>query len=119
MGTKVQNLKTYKPIPPLLRELRQESGMTQKDLGNILEKPQSWVQYCETAGRRVDLAEFVQWAKACGVDPIEGVMRYLKASFQLMDESKPKLPSKDRLTKEELAAIKGGSKVRRLRKTKT
>ena len=31
--------------------------------------PQSWVHNCETANRRVDIAEFVSWSKACGVDP--------------------------------------------------
>jgi hypothetical protein len=34
-----------------------------------LKKPQSWVYHCETGNRRVDVTEFVAWARACGADP--------------------------------------------------
>ena len=63
---------------PLLRTFREEAGLTQRALGKLLKKPQSWIYNCETGNRRVDLAEFVAWAKACGVDPVAAVRRFLK-----------------------------------------
>ncbi len=78
MGSKVQHLPEYEPIPKYLRELREKAGLTQRAIGQLLDKPQSYVQYCETGSRRVDLAEFVQWTEACGVDAVEAFQGYLK-----------------------------------------
>lgn len=78
MSTKAQHAKQYRVLPPLLRSLREEAGLTQREIGTLLKKPQSWVYNCETANRRVDLVEFVAWAKACGVDPATALKRYLK-----------------------------------------
>jgi len=49
MATKSQHLKAYRHIPPFLRSLRDEAGLTQRELGKKLRKPQSWVYNCETA----------------------------------------------------------------------
>lgn len=59
----------YEKVPSHLRNLREQVGVTQRDLAERLRKPQSWVARCETAGRRVDVAEWVEWCFACGVDP--------------------------------------------------
>lgn len=77
MSTKAQHAKQYRVLPPLLRSLREEAGLTQREIGTLLKKPQSWVYNCETANRRVDLVEFVAWAKACGVDPATALKRFL------------------------------------------
>jgi hypothetical protein len=45
--------------------------MTQRALGKKLHKPQSWIYNCETANRRVDVAEFAIWCRACGAEPSE------------------------------------------------
>lgn len=58
--------------------MREEAGLTQREIGALLKKPQSWVYNCETANRRVDVVEFVAWAKACGVDPVVALRRFLK-----------------------------------------
>ena len=71
MATKAQHLKAYRHVPPFLRTLREEAGLTQRELGKRLKKPQSWVYNCETANRRVDVTEFIAWAKACGIGPEE------------------------------------------------
>jgi hypothetical protein len=47
-------------------------------LGDRLGKPQSWVYNCETAYRRVDVTEFVDWAHACEADPVAALRRLLK-----------------------------------------
>lgn len=77
MPLKAQQSRAYLPLIPLLRSMREEAGMTQRDLGKSLKKPQSWVYNCETGNRRVDLAEFCAWCRACGVDPAKAVRRFL------------------------------------------
>lgn len=59
----------YANVPTHLREMRERAGLTQRDLAIRLKKPQSWVARCETAGRRVDVAEWVEWCYGCGIDP--------------------------------------------------
>lgn len=79
MGTKSQHAKAYRDLPAFLRLLREEAGLTQRALGRKLKKPQSWVFNCETANRRVDVAEFVGWAKGCGVDPLAAFARFISS----------------------------------------
>jgi transcriptional regulator with XRE-family HTH domain len=66
---KAQHASAYRPVPVMLREMRERAGLTQRELGTLLRRPQSWVYNCETANRRVDVAEFVLWCRACGVPP--------------------------------------------------
>lgn len=77
MATKSQHAAAYRPLQALLRALREEAGLTQRELGQRMRKPQSWVYNCETANRRVDVAEFVAWARHCGVDPRQAFARFL------------------------------------------
>ena len=78
MPSKAQHGRRYQTLPRLLRALREEAGLTQRELGERLKKPQSWVYNCETANRRLDVAEFVEWCEACGVKPQHGFLRFLK-----------------------------------------
>jgi transcriptional regulator with XRE-family HTH domain len=78
MGTKAQQTRPYRCLPPFLRALREEADLTQRELGKRLKKPQSWVYNCETANRRVDVTEFIAWASACGVDPRTALTRFLE-----------------------------------------
>ena len=77
MATKAQHSRSYRSVPVFLRRLREEAGLTQRELGKRLKKPQSWVYNCETANRRVDVTEFIAWAQACGVDPGDALARFL------------------------------------------
>jgi len=79
MSPKAQHNPAYKKLPPFLRALREKAGLTQRGIGERLKRPQSFVFNCEVGNRRVDVAEFAAWAKACGVDPTEAFQR-------LMDE---------------------------------
>ncbi len=72
--------KRYRNMPGLVRALREEAGLTQRQLGALLHQPQSWVHLCETGERRVDVAEFCDWAKACQVAPEEAIRRFQKLS---------------------------------------
>ncbi len=78
MATKAQQSEEYRRLPPFLRALREAAGLTQRDLGQRLKKPQSWIYNCETANRRMDLTEFVAWVRACGLDPQKALGRFLK-----------------------------------------
>lgn len=75
MGTKAQHRRSYKRIPVFLRRLREEAGLTQRALGAILKRPQSWVYDCESGNRRVDVAEFCDWCRACGMEPANAIRR--------------------------------------------
>jgi len=80
MATKSQHSSRYQYLPPLLRALREEAGLTQRDLAGRLAKPQSWVYNCESANRRVDATEFIAWARACDADPQVAFARLLTSS---------------------------------------
>jgi hypothetical protein len=75
---KAQHTPAYRIIPPLLREMRESAGLTQRALGSKLRKPQSWIYNCESANRRVDVTELIGWAKGCGVDPARAFSRVLE-----------------------------------------
>jgi transcriptional regulator with XRE-family HTH domain len=77
MATKSQHTRAYQRLPRFLRTVREEAGLTQRELGKRLKKPQSWVYNCESANRRVDVAEFIAWAKACGAEPAVAFARFL------------------------------------------
>jgi transcriptional regulator with XRE-family HTH domain len=76
---KAQHSDEYEPLKGLLRALRDEADLTQRDLGKKLGKPQSWIHNCEVGNRRVDVAEFAAWATACGVEPGEAFSRFLRS----------------------------------------
>lgn len=79
MLTKAQHARQYGSVPPLLRKMREDAGLTQRDLGKRLGKPQSWIHNCESANRRVDVTEFISWSEASGVNPRTGLARLMKA----------------------------------------
>jgi len=58
--------------------MREEAGLTQRDIGKLLNKPQSYVYNCETSNRRVDITEFIAWSKACRVNPKTAFSQLLK-----------------------------------------
>jgi transcriptional regulator with XRE-family HTH domain len=68
----------YKKIPAFLRDMREKAGLTQRDIGKIINKPQSYIYNCETANRRVDITEFIVWSKACRMDAKTAFARLLK-----------------------------------------
>jgi transcriptional regulator with XRE-family HTH domain len=80
MATKSQHSPAYEPLRALLRTLREEAGLTQRDLGERLGKPQSWIHNCEVGNRRVDVSEFAAWATACGVDPVAAFGRFIASN---------------------------------------
>lgn len=74
---KAQHAARYRRLPALLRQLRIEAGLTQRDMAARMGISHVAVHKCETGDRRVDIAEFVDWAKSCRVDPQEALRRFL------------------------------------------
>ncbi len=82
MATKSQHSSAYQPLPDFLRRLRESAGLTQRELGKRMCRPQSWIYNCESANRRVDVTEFIDWATACDLNPTEAFSRFLGESHQ-------------------------------------
>jgi transcriptional regulator with XRE-family HTH domain len=52
-----------------LVKIRNEAGLTQRELALRLKVPHSWVAKVESGERRVDLVELIWVVIACGLDP--------------------------------------------------
>jgi transcriptional regulator with XRE-family HTH domain len=68
---KAQHAQRYRHLPKLLRGLREAAGLTQRALAKKLLVTHMFIHKSETGERRVDVTEFMDWTKACGVDPSE------------------------------------------------
>lgn len=66
---------TYRAILGVLVEARRHKGLTQLELAARLHKPQSFVSKYENSERRLDIAEFLNVARAIGVDPCSIIKR--------------------------------------------
>ena len=64
-------------VAQLLRLMRRSARLPQRGLARRLGKPQSTIHSCERNDRRVDVVEFVAWARACGHDPVRAVAALL------------------------------------------
>jgi transcriptional regulator with XRE-family HTH domain len=53
----------------ILRQAREDAGLSQRALATKLGVHASWVAKVELGERRLDVVEFVQMAKAMGRDP--------------------------------------------------
>lgn len=73
MPTKAQHTALYRPVPGLLRTLREKAGLTQRELAKRIKRPLTWVHESETGSRRVDIAEFVLFCHGCKTDPHEAL----------------------------------------------
>ncbi len=74
---KAQHTWRYRELPPMLREMREQAGLTQRDLAKRLRQTQSWIHKTEAGDRRADVTEFLAWCLACDVDPEEAFRRLI------------------------------------------
>lgn len=61
---------TYTRLRRLLVRSRVAAGLNQADVALRLGKPQSYVSKVESGERRLDVVEFVDLARAIGIDPV-------------------------------------------------
>lgn len=69
MGARPQHSPEYRKFCRLLRQWREEAGLTQRVLAGRLRKPPSFVHKVEVADRRIDPLEFVRWCQGCDIVP--------------------------------------------------
>ena len=79
--------KDYDLFCRLLRQVRQEAGMSQYTLAARLETTQSWISKCERGERRLDVVELRRFCQAMDLGADE-FMRRLDAAI-LTAESDP------------------------------
>ena len=73
MATKRNQAIIYRDVPGFLRRLREDAGLTQRELAAKVNQTQWWVYRGETGSRRVDVAEFCQWCAGCGIEPAAAI----------------------------------------------
>ena len=76
---KAQHASRYRHLPAMLRRMREAASLTQRRLAAKLRTNHVFVHKSEIGERRVDIAEFMDWCLACGVDP-EHAFRELRRS---------------------------------------
>ncbi|HEY7116644.1 MAG TPA: helix-turn-helix transcriptional regulator [Tepidisphaeraceae bacterium] len=78
MPTKRNHATIYRKVPPYLRKLREEAGLTQRELAASIGQSQWWVARSETGSRRLDVAEFIDFCAGCGVEPTYALRNLMK-----------------------------------------
>lgn len=76
--SKSQHATNYRKLPVMLRQMREEAGLTQRDLATRLRRSQPWVHKTEIGERRMDITEFLEWCIGCRVDPEEAFRRLIR-----------------------------------------
>ena len=59
----------YDVLLRLLKDARKESGVSQRELARRLGKTQSYVSKIENGDQRMDVLEFLDYARAIGKEP--------------------------------------------------
>lgn len=73
--------RSYRRLLELLVEARQDAGVTQQQLADRLQRPQSFISKIENGDRRLDVVEFLELCRLLGADPaalmkqVEGLLR--------------------------------------------
>ncbi|MFS4438721.1 helix-turn-helix domain-containing protein [Paracoccaceae bacterium GXU_MW_L88] len=64
----------------VLKEIRAEKGLTQRELAERLGRPYSYVAKIETGERRLDVPEFIEYMQISGNDPSDVIARICEHS---------------------------------------
>lgn len=67
----------YRSFLTLLRDLREQAGVTQVELGERLANTQTFVSKIERGERRLDVVELTEICEALGADPSTAFKRFL------------------------------------------
>ncbi len=76
--TKSVHTKNYDRFLALLIKARKDAKVTQDEVAEKLNRPQSFVSKYENGERRVDVIEFLQIAQAIGFDPVGFIRKILR-----------------------------------------
>ncbi len=64
----------YQKLLVWLKSARNEQGLSMRDLAVRLDEPHSFVGKVETAERRLDVREYVEYCQALELDPQVGIL---------------------------------------------
>jgi len=83
MGTMIKSINTekYQELINWLKTERQNQGLTVRQLALIIDEPFQFISKIETAQRKLNVYEYVQYCEALNVDPIEGLAILSKKGF--------------------------------------
>ncbi|MFT3990645.1 MAG: helix-turn-helix transcriptional regulator [Luteolibacter sp.] len=65
----------WETLRRLLKESRQDAGLTQMEVAGRLERPQSLVAKIESGERKLDVCQFIDYLEMLGGDPVEAMRR--------------------------------------------
>ena len=68
----------YRGLLKLLRQLREDAGLSQTDVAERLRRPQTWVSKVELGERRLDVEELRQLCLALDADVLSVVRMWLR-----------------------------------------
>lgn len=66
---RAQHDPAYTHLRSQLRQMRRNAELSQAALGELLERPQTYVHKIESGDRRIDPVEFCRWCLACKAEP--------------------------------------------------
>lgn len=81
---------SYAAFVRLLVERRKASGLSQQDVADAMEWPQSFIAKIEKKERRIDVVELIRFASAVGFDPARLVRDLQKAMIDSGEIIPPK-----------------------------
>ena len=70
--------------------MRKKAGFNQRQLAAALGREQNLIARIETGQRRLDLVEWVQICRACGIDPQSTVATLVRDIVPLVPKKRPK-----------------------------
>lgn len=80
--------KEYEAFCLLLRQVREEAGLSQNQLAKRLNTPQAWLSKCEHGQRRIDVLELWRICEAIGIAPEEFMRRFGEVLGKVEEEAK-------------------------------
>ena len=66
----------YDRFLDLLRQMRVDAGLTQRQLGEKIGRAHGYVSKTELGERRLDMVEFIEYCDGCAVDPAKFIQRF-------------------------------------------
>lgn len=66
----------YKVLRRLLFEMREGAGLKQKEMADLLRRPQSYVSAVERGRRRIDLLQLREYCRVCDNGLVDFVRRF-------------------------------------------
>lgn len=74
--------KRYEELRRLMIQAREGAGVSQEELAERLGRPQSYISKSELGKRRLDVIEFLTFARAVGYDPYDLLRELEETTFK-------------------------------------